>query len=187
MTSREEELLNRAQAGDKEAVNELLSLRKGLVVAIARKYYLLGGDQEDIIQEGMIGLYKAITCFDKQKSDNFVSFATTIIDREIVSAIREANAGKHQVLGESLLVDDDEALASEEMTPERNILSSETITEISKEIGDKLSKFERVVVEYFLKGYSYTDIAKILNKSSKSIDNALTRIKKKLENLKGRL
>ncbi|MGN0960728.1 MAG: sigma-70 family RNA polymerase sigma factor [Christensenellales bacterium] len=181
------ELLRKAKTGSQEAINEIMSLRKNLVVSIARKYYLMGGDKEDLIQEGMIGLFKAITYFDESKNDNFASFAVTIIEHEIINAIRKANSGSQQFLSESILLSDDEVLSSDELTPENNFISEESTVELTNEIYDKLSKFERLVVDYYLKGYSYTDIAKLLGKPSKVIDNALTRIKKKLEYLKERL
>lgn len=175
-----------AKAGDGEAINELLIIHKHLVVAVARKYYLIGGDKEDLIQEGMIGLFKAISTFDISKNDNFESYAIMLIEREIISAIRRANTGSQQFLSDSVLLDHDDEL-SDNISPETDLISEENRIELTNEIFDKLSKFERLVVDYYLKGYSYIDIAKMLNKPSKSIDNALSRIKKKLEYLKERL
>ena len=147
----------------------------------------MGGDKEDLIQEGMIGLFKAITNFDVAKNDNFTAYAVRIIEHEIINAIRRANSGNQQFFSESILISDDDFISSEELTPESRFISQENTIEITKEINDKLSKFERLVMDYYLKGYSYTDIAKVIHKPSKSIDNALSRIKKKLEYLKERL
>lgn len=186
MSKEEIELLIRAKSGDKNATNEILSLKKNLVVTIARKYFLLGGDKEDVIQEGMIGLFKAISSFDESKYANFNGYAMRVIEHEIITAIRRANTGSQQFLTESVLLDDD-ILDCENLTPENTFISKESTAELTHEIYDKLSKFERTVVEYYLKGYNYKDIAKMLGKPSKSIDNALTRIKTKLEYLKERL
>lgn len=186
MSNEEIDLLKRAHCGDREAIDEILSSKKNLVVAIARKFYLMGGDKEDLIQEGMIGLFKAINSFDVSKNNNFNGYAVKVIEREIIDAIRHATSGGQQLLTDSVLLNDD-MLSSEEMTPEVSFISEESTSELTYEIYDKLSKFERLVVDYYLKGYSYLDIAKMLGKSSKSIDNALSRIKKKLEYLKERL
>jgi RNA polymerase sporulation-specific sigma factor len=179
-------LLSKAKGGDTKAIDELLTTHKHLVVSVARKYYLLGGDREDLIQEGMIGLFKAITTFDIEKSDNFSSYAVTLIEREIISAIRRANSASQHILSESVFVDTDDAL-SDNISVENVLISEENTEELTNEIFKKLSSFERRVVEYYLKGYNYLDIASMLGKDSKSIDNALTRIKKKLNFLKERL
>jgi RNA polymerase sporulation-specific sigma factor len=186
LKEQEIELLSLARAGDADAIDSLLAEHKHLVVAVARKYYLLGGDKEDLIQEGMIGLFKAISTFDVQKSDNFSNYAITLIEREIISAIRRANSGSQHFLSDSVLIDTEDEF-TDNISPESDLISEESTTELTHEIFEHLSKFERLVVEYYLKGYNYVDISKILNKPSKSIDNALSRIKKKLNYLKERL
>ena len=185
---REDELklLEIARSGNNDAVNELLASHKHLVSTIARKYYLIGGDKDDLIQEGMIGLFKAISSFDPERNDSFAAYASTLIAREIISAIRHANTHAQQVLSESVLIDSDDELP-DIASPESDLISEENTSELTQEINNHLSVFERQVVEYYLKGYNYIDIAKVLNKPSKSIDNALSRIKKKLEFLKERL
>lgn len=187
MSDKELELLKRAKNGDNTAINEVLSSYKHLVMAIARKYYLMGGDKEDLIQEGMIGLFKAITFYDEGKNNNFTQYSARLIEHEIISAIRRANSNNQQVLSDSVLIEDDDMLSGDSMSPEGVFISNEDTDELTREIESKLSQFERQVVDYYLKGYSYTDIASIMNKSGKSIDNALSRIKKKLEYLKERL
>ena len=180
------EILNLAKGGDPDAIDRLLAINKHYVVAVARKYYLIGGDKEDLIQEGMIGLFKAITSFDEGKNDNFVGYAITLIEREIISAIRRANTQGQQFLSESVLLDSDDEL-TDNISPESDLISQENTNELTNEIYSKLSSFEKQVVKLYLKGYNYIDIAKKLNRESKSIDNALSRIKKKLEFLKERL
>ena len=179
-------ILELAKLGDSDAIDRLLAINKHYVVAVARKYYLIGGDKEDLIQEGMIGLFKAITSFNIRKSDNFDAYAVTLIEREIISAIRRANSHGQQFLSESVLIDNEDEL-TDNISPETDLISEENTNELTNEIFSKLSSFEKQVVQYYLKGYNYIDISRKLNKDSKSIDNALSRIKKKLEFLKERL
>ena len=186
MRENEKELLNLAKSKDTGAVEQVLAKYKHLVVAIARKYFLIGGDKEDLIQEGMIGLFKAVNTFDVDKSDNFSGYAVMLIEREIISAIRTANTGNQQALNERIFIDNDDELG-DSACPESDFINEESTLELTNEIKDKLSGFEKVVVDYYLKGYTYIDIATITGKTAKSIDNALSRIKKKLEYLKERL
>ena len=186
MIDYETKLFEDAKRGDSTAIDELLGINKHLVATISRKYFLMGGDSEDVIQEGMIGLFKAITTYDSSKGTTFVGYAGRLIEREIISAIRHENSLRQHILHESVLLDTEEDFAEGE-SPEDDYIDEESITELTHEINDKLSNFEREVVEYYLKGYNYIDIAKILNKPSKAIDNALTRIKNKLSYLKERL
>lgn len=181
----DEKLLERVKGGDNEAQEILLSKYKPLVSAIANKYYLVGADKEDLIQEGWIGLFKAINTYDKDKNNNFVKFASTVIMREIVSAIRRENTNKNQALDSSVLIDDD-ILPSVD-NPEKDILSAEIIQKINEDIDKLLSAKERIVVKYFVQGYSYMDIAKMLDIKPKSVDNTLTRIKNKLKHIKENL
>ena len=182
----DEILLDRVKEGDTEAQEILLCKYKPLVGAIANKYYLVGADKEDLIQEGWIGLFKAINTYDKDKNNNFVKFASTVIMREIVSAIRRENTNKNQALDSSVLIDDDDILPSVD-NPEKDILSAEIIQKINEDIDKLLSAKERIVVKYFVQGYSYVDIAKILDIKPKSVDNTLTRIKNKLKHIKENL
>ena len=186
MKENEFELLGLARSKDAGAIEQVLAKYKHLVVSIARKYFLIGGDKEDLIQEGMMGLSRAINSFDESKSDNFSGYATMLIEREIISAIRSANAGNQQALNEGIFIDNDDELG-DATCPESDFINEESTFELTNEIMGKLSKFEKVVVEYYLKGYTYLDIAKITEKQPKAIDNALSRIKKKLEYLKERL
>ena len=182
----DKELLTRARGGDGDAIDSLINMHKNLVVSISRKYFLIGGDSEDVIQEGMAGLFKAITTYREDKGVPFRGYACKLIEREIISAIRHAMSHSQQVLSDSLLLDNEDTF-SQGGSPESDFISEETTEELTREIYDKLSPFERQVVNYYLNGYNYLDIAEILGKSSKAIDNALTRIKNKLSYLKERL
>ena len=181
------ELIKAAQAGDSMALETMLLEYNHLLVSVVRKYFLIGGNKEDLIQEGMLGLFNAVNSFDSNKNDNFSAYATILIEREIISYIKCFNSKKQQVLNSSIVIDDDDKLGEENNCPESDIIHEETTLELTKEIMSKLSGFERVVVDYYLKGYKYKDIAKLTGKTDKCIDNALSRIKKKLEYLRGRL
>ncbi|MBQ6554661.1 MAG: RNA polymerase sporulation sigma factor SigH [Firmicutes bacterium] len=186
------ELIEKIKTGDMLAQESLIDRYKKVVRIKARGYYIMGGDTEDIIQEGMIGLYKAIRDFDAEKQVNFYSFAVLCITRQINTAIKSANRQKHIPLNSSLSLDrsvyeenDDftylETLANSEITnPENLVISNENKSMLEKKIGDSLSDLEKQVLSLYLRGKSYAEIAGIIGKDEKSIDNALQRIKKKI-------
>lgn len=180
------DLVERAKNGDVEAESLLMSSYKPLVLAIARKYYLIGGDNEDLEQEGWVGFFEAVKKFDSEKNSSFKAFAGLLVEHEIISAIRRANANKNQVLSSSVFIDDDDILPSS-ATPETDVISEESYNELSLEIEKNLSEYERQVVRMYLDGYTYIDIARMMKKEPKSIDNALFRIKNKLKYLKEKL
>ena len=186
MKEEELKILSLAKSGDSDAIDKLLAINKHYVVAVARKYYLIGGDKEDLIQEGMIGLFKAINSFDCSKNDNFEAYAIKVIEREIISAIRRANSHNQQFLSDSVFIDNEDELI-DHVSPESDLINEENTNELTSQIYEKLSSFEKQVVQYYLKGYNYIDISRKLGRDSKAIDNALSRIKKKLEFLKERL
>ena len=189
------EIIKRAQSGDDDAVDLLLTKYKFLVLKLVRKYFLIGGDKEDLVQEGMIGLFKAIKAYDQTKSDNLLLFCKTLIERQIINAIKSSKMQKNQPLNEYIALnnqggivgqnEDEEKIfvlpESSVKTPENLFLSNYNVQEILKQIKTVLSNFELNVLELYLDGLNYLDIAKKLNKESKSIDNALNRIKSKLK------
>ena len=183
MSEVEKEVLKLANNGDAVAMDKVLKEYKYLAVTIARKYYLLGGEKDDLIQEGMIGLFKAISTYDEDKGVVFKTYAARLVEREIISAIRHSASGKHQVLNDSVSLDNSEEIFLGSF-PEQDVIMQERYKELNQIIETKLSKFEAQVVKYYLKGYNYIDIAEILSKEPKSIDNALSRIKTKLQFLK---
>lgn len=191
----DEELSLKAQEGDESSVDILLSKYKSLVNKIARSYFLTGGDIEDIAQEGMIGLYKAIIHFNQQKNASFKTFASTCIKHQIQSAIRIASSEKNKVLSSAIPLidqtdnDEDEELKelpipSDLPSPDDKLIEKEKLQEIKQKIYQKLTPLELKVVSLYLKGYSYNEISQIGNINKKSIDNALSRIKTKLSFLK---
>ncbi len=189
----DEELVYKAKLGDENAENELLELYKGLVVKLARSYFILGGEMEDIVQEGMIGLYKAIKGYDKKKNASFKTFATMCIKHQIQSAIKVANAKKNSPLSNSVSLqsfsensDDDDFLPANlifQVSPDEKIINKERYKNLLEEIRKMLSEKELQVLKYYLKGYTYKEISNILGTSEKSIDNSLSRIKSKLKKL----
>lgn len=193
MNYTDEELVLLAQQGKEDAMNELLSKYKSLVNKISRSYFLIGGDMEDIVQEGMIGLYKSITHFS-QKNASFKTFATTCIKHQIQSAVRVASSEKNKILSQALPITEDHNQEDEEEiellipsnlpSPDDKVLEHEKLDEIYFLINKNLSELEKKILSLYLKGYSYNEISSIANVSKKSIDNGLSRIKKKLSFLK---
>lgn len=190
----DEELASLAQNNDEMAVNTLLKKYKSLVNQIARSYFLTGGDMEDIVQEGMIGLYKAIMHFKSTKSASFKTFASTCIKNQVQSAVRVASSEKNKVLSSAIPIidqlnsdeeDEKEIIFPSDLpSPDEKLIEKESLKEIMTKIKETLSSLELKVLTLYLKGYSYNEIAKISNLNKKSIDNALTRIKNKLSFLR---
>lgn len=189
----DEKLAIMAQNGDVGATEYILNKYKGLVKARARAYFLIGADREDIIQEGMIGLYKAIRDFREDKQSSFSAFADLCATRQIVTAIKTATRLKHIPLNNYVSLNrpvyEDESektlidLVSETIVsdPEQIVINDEAYRHVSTEIFKYLSKFEKSVLSLYLDGKSYQEISIILKRTAKSIDNALQRIKRKLE------
>ena len=192
----DEQLALKAQSGDESSVNELLTKYKPLVSKLSRSYFLTDGDSEDILQEGMIGLYKAIRHYDKNKNASFKTFASTCIKHQLQSAIKIASAEKHKVLSTALSIndpsqDDEDGeleiyIPSSLPSPDDKLLERERMSEIKQKIKEVLSSLELEVLSLYLTGYNYNEISSISKLSKKSIDNALTRIKNKLSFLKNK-
>ncbi len=180
---------------DLDAQDYIIDKYKPLVIAKARSYFIMGADKEDIIQEGMIGLYKAIRDFNNKKQSGFFSFAELCILRQIITAIKMANRRKHSPLNSYLSLnrsvydEEDDCTYIELLSydiksnPESLVIGNENKKAIEKSISLSLSKLERQVLNLYLKGKSYVEIAKIIDRDEKSIDNALQRIKKKVEKI----
>lgn len=192
----EEELVVKAKSGDENALNELLSQYKSIVNKIARSYFLVGGDMEDIVQEGMIGLYKAVRNYSSDRNASFKTFANVCIKHQIQTAIKIASSEKNQVLSNALpiwdkgdLDEDGEnhieiIVPSTLPLPDDKVIASESVQELKNKIKDCLSPLEVKVLSLYLKGYNYNEISALGDMNKKSIDNALTRIKSKLSFLK---
>ena len=183
----------KANKGDKLALEYIISKYKNFVKAKAKSYFLVGADKEDIIQEGMIGLYKAVRDFDGTKTNSFKCFAEICITRQIITAIKTATRQKHIPLNSYVSLNkpiyDEESdrtllyiIATSIVTdPEELIISKEELKNIENKMNELLSDLELEVLELYLSGKSYQYIANMLNRDVKSIDNALQRVKRKLE------
>ncbi len=189
----DEELVLLARRGDDIAFEILISRYKASIVSRARTYFLRGADKEDIIQEGMIGLVKAIRDYKTERTAGFKSFAELCITRQIITAIKAATRQKHIPLNsyislynsdstgddERMLIDSIESDTS--FNPEEYMIINESYRKIDEKLLGLLSKFERQVLEHYVDGKSYLEISKVVGRPVKSIDNALQRIKRKLE------
>jgi len=189
----DEEIVKMAQEGQQFAVEYLVDKYKNFVRAKARSYFLIGADKEDIIQEGMIGLFKAIRDYKMDKLTSFRAFAELCITRQIITAIKTATRQKHIPLNSYISLNkpiyDEESdrtlidiLSTTKITnPEEIIISREEFIFIEKKMGEILSSLEWKVLIAYLEGKSYQEIAVELKRHVKSIDNALQRVKRKLE------
>ena len=192
-TRTDEELALLAQQGDDAALEYLLNKYKNFVRSKARSYFLIGADHEDIVQEGMIGLYKAIRDFKPEKLSSFRAFAELCITLQIITAIKTATRQKHIPLNSYVSLNkpiyDDESdrtlldviTEGRVANPEDMLISQEDVGLIEDKIGQMLSSLEREVLSAYLDGKSYQEIAQELDRHVKSIDNALQRVKRKLE------
>lgn len=193
-TMEDEEIIIAAKSGNDKALEYLINKYKNFVRAKAKAYFLVGADKEDIIQEGMIGLYKAIRDFKGDKLSSFKSFAELCITRQIITAVKTATRQKHIPLNSYISLNkpiyDDESnrtlmdiIYSNEIAPnpEEMIISREEIAGIEGKLNEILSNLEWEVLSLYLEGKSYNEIAIELDRHVKSIDNALQRVKRKLE------
>lgn len=189
----DEQLLLQIKGGDGVALDQLINKYKNFVRAKAKTYFLVGADKEDIVQEGMIGLFKAIRDFKDDKLVSFKSFAEICVTRQIITAIKTATRQKHMPLNsyvslnKPVFEDDGERTLIETINhdtvsdPEMLFISKEELNRIEGKINEILSPLELEVLHFYLQGKSYQQIAVILSKEVKSIDNALQRVKKKIE------
>ena len=189
----DEQVVEDARTGNEQALEYLIHKYRNFVRAKARSYFLIGADREDIIQEGMIGLYKAIRDFRQDKLSSFRAFAELCITRQIITAIKTATRQKHIPLNSYVSLNkpiyDEESdrtlldvLSGTRISdPEELIISQEDFSSIESKIGELLSDLEWEVLTSYLQGKSYQEIAADLDRHVKSIDNALQRVKRKLE------
>lgn len=187
---KDEELVERIKIGDGIAETELFERYKDLVVKISRGFFIVGGDLEDLIQEGMIGLYKAVRGYSTHKETSFKTFAVICIKHQIQSAIKHANTNKNKPLSSAVSfqkftpnTESIDYLPVELIlnnTPDEKVIDKENFESLKKIIISSLSPLELKVLVQYLQGYTYKEISQNLDISQKSIDNSLTRIKNKL-------
>ncbi len=189
----DETVVELAKNGDSLALEYLMKKYKNFVRVKSRSYFLIGADSEDIVQEGMIGLYKSIRDFKGDKLSSFRAFAELCITRQIITAIKTATRQKHIPLNSYVSLNkpiyDEESdrtlldiiVGAKATDPEDLIISREELKNIEGKIGDVLSSLEQEVLTLYVEGRPYQEIAEELNRHVKSIDNALQRVKRKLE------
>jgi len=189
----DDEIVQLAQNGNQVALEYLIRKYKNFVKAKSRSYFLIGADRDDIVQEGMIGLYKAVKDYDIDKLASFKAFAELCITRQIITAIKTATRQKHQPLNSYISLnkpiyseDSDRTLldvlkGSKLTNPEEKLISAQTYNLLEDSIKEMLSDLELDVLIEYLKGKSYQEIAEDIDRHVKSVDNALQRVKKKLE------
>jgi len=189
----DEELIELIKNGDDRAESEIFLRYKDLVTKISRGYFIVGGDLEDLIQEGMIGLYKAIKGYTSHKETSFKTFAVLCIKHQIQTAIRRANTNKNKPLSSAVSLQSfSHNTESESLdylpielvlnsTPAEKAIDKENFERLKNIITSSLSVLEFEVLKYYLQGYSYKEISSALSLPPKSIDNCLTRIKHKIK------
>ena len=187
-------LVERVRSGDERGLDVLLARYRNFARSKARSFFLAGSDREDVVQEGMIGLFKAIRDFALNQETPFRAFAELCISRQILTAIKTANRQKHQPLNSSISLDapaygseegnksvGDQLVASGLSDPVEMVISAEEIEAIRESMSENLTELEGDVLRLYLDGKSYEEIAGALGNHVKSIDNALQRIKRKLQ------
>ena len=185
----DEELSTRAAAGDRMAEEALVTRYHRLVRRCARPYFLVGGDSEDLTQEGMVGLIKAVREYDADKAATFRTYAEICIRNRLYSVLRAAAREKHQVLNQSISLDtpdfDSNSYTSgtnhlEQRNPEDDVIDREHTAALLSGVRKQLSEFEAKILEYYLDGLSCREIAETVGKPPKSVDNAVQRIRRKV-------
>lgn len=184
----DEELIKKYQDGDQAILNFICEKYKPLVLKISKKYFLVGGENEDLIQEGMIGLFSAIGDYNIHSEVTFYHFAQMCIDRQMIKVIEASNRKKHSPLNAyvSLYGEDGEEIDEPAFTtddPAELVIEAEENLTLIDRLKKNLSKMEQQVFDLYMQDYDYREIAQKLGKTEKSIDNTLTRIKAKARQL----
>ena len=183
---KDEELISRFKNGESEILDYLMEKYKKMVRKKARTMFLIGGENDDLIQEGMIGLFKAVRDYQPDRDAAFQTFASICVDRQIYNAIQSSNRQKHQPLNSYISLSEQDGENEEHLgdnwgeNPESIIIDQENVQDLEQEITATLSPMENQVLEYYLAGNGYGEIAQIMGKTPKSIDNALQRIRTKI-------
>ena len=178
----DEELIERLRDGEQELEDYLMEKYKGMVLKKAHAMFIVGGEREDLIQEGMIGLFRALRDYQPGKSATFATFANLCVERQIYKAIEMSGRLKNKPLNSYISLSEEESpildsLAFEQQDPEAIVIDRENVNVMQEKIRQHLSRFETRVLDSYLEGMTYTQIAEAMGKSPKSIDNALQRIR----------
>lgn len=190
----DEELIALFREGDQDAMEELLIKYKAMVLRKARSMYILGGDSDDLIQEGMLGLFKAVRDYDCGRDASFSTFAQLCVTRQLYTAVTASSRKKHLPLNTAISLsrplredgsEEEEFMdcleADASSNPEEYLIGQEELGRLEEKIEKELSSFEKQVLELYLTGMGYVEIAHVLNRDEKSTDNALQRIRTKLK------
>ena len=190
----DEEVVSLARAGDNLALEHIIVRYRNFVYKKAKQFFLIGSDEDDLIQEGMIGLYEAVKNFEDGKA-SFQSFAGICVKRQMISAVKSATRNKHKPLNSYISLDKniydsekctafiDSILEGSPKNPEAIVIDKEDFDGIENKINNTLSELELKVLIYYLDGYSYQQIGEKIDKDAKAVDNAIQRIKKKIESI----
>lgn len=191
----DEMLIERLRDGERDITDYIMNKYKNLVRSKAKSMYILGADNEDLIQEGMIGLFKAIRDYDAGRDASFFTFADLCISRQMYTAVQASNRKKHMPLNSYISLystshEEESGKESEEFInflgldtqkdPEQLLIDKENVLSLEKKIEEELSAFEKQVLDLYLTGMTYTQIARVLGRDEKSTDNALQRMKAKI-------
>lgn len=189
----DEKIIEAYRGGEESAIDFICQKYKPLVLKKARSMYLAGGETDDLIQEGMVGLFKAIRDFVPEKQVTFYHFAQLCIARQIQKAVEASNRKKNQPLNAYISISDaeqsDETWSQElvqsmaPVNPEQLLIDTENVRQTRELVMNSLSPLEKEVLELYLQGYDYRSIARMLNRPDKGIDNALQRIRQKVKKL----
>jgi RNA polymerase sporulation-specific sigma factor len=182
------ELIRRFRAGEVQIGDYLVEKYKPLVKSKARELFLAGGDHEDLLQEGMIGLFRAVREYDEQREASFRTFALLLVTRQMYTAIQGAQRQKHKALNSSVSISElqdnqEEGRLGVADSPETILVDRENAETLRRKIDGALSPLERKVLGYYLDGLDYRQIAGKMDRTPKSIDNTLQRIRRKVSNL----
>lgn len=188
----DEDLILALRSGEKEITDYLMNKYKNLVRKKAKALYLIGGDTDDLIQEGMIGLFKAVRDYQPDKDSSFFHFADLCIARQMYNAVEASNRKKHAPLNSYVPLYADAKDADgvnlvdvlggmDESNPEELLINQENRKDFQKKVKENLSAMEQEVLTYYLQGFGYVQIAEVMGKEPKAVDNALQRIRKKLK------
>lgn len=185
----DEEIVACAQSGDKQAESYIVNRYKAFVEARSVPYFIAGAERDDLVQEGLIGLYKAVKSYKGTKGANFKTFAEVCVVRQIITAVKTSTRKKNSPLNHYVsihLSEDEVDVISQKLVdtkhkdPESIVIEREAFLGMENRINGILSDFESEVLGYYISGISYKEIAKIVGKTPKAVDNAMCRIKKKI-------
>jgi len=184
-------LIKDAQMGGQEAISEIFEKYKGFVIMKTRSYFLPGGDKDDLIQEGMIGLLKAIKAYDSDREASFKTFASLCIKRQVITAIKNSNSNKNKIFKQATggFFEGEENNVSYNSksfvyyNPEEIFMGKERVKNLKVHLEKELSKMEKEVFNYMAKGYGYIEISEKTGRTAKTIDNTIQRIRKKMVNI----